>query len=219
MSAHTRGAGRERPGTGQAPGTGTRSGAESEPGPGGRSAPPGEAATGPGGAAAETGGDAAETGGGVTETGGVAKTGRGAAGETGRGAAWTSRAAGAAEAVPGEAAGPAAGAEVPRPAAGAAGEGSLLPAAEAARLRASLRRAVVGFVDGPAQAVVEADAVLESAVTHLTEALRERRLALRTAWQAESAEFGDGALGALGTEEARQLLLDYRDTTERLLGA
>lgn len=72
-----------------------------------------------------------------------------------------------------------------------------------------LQQAVTGFVESPQRAVEEADAAFDQVVTELTDALDERRRALRAGWQGRSTE--------TGTEELRIALKDYRDITERLL--
>ncbi|MEV1010505.1 hypothetical protein [Streptomyces sp. NPDC049881] len=107
--------------------------------------------------------------------------------------------------------------------AGDLGDG-LIPASEAARLRAELQHAVGAFVDSPRQSVAEADTVLETAVARITASLTERRKAMRTHWEQNGAN-GNGANGShqdggdLDTEKWRVIMLDYRDTMERLLSA
>ncbi|MEV5242535.1 hypothetical protein AB0K89_26035 [Streptomyces cinnamoneus] len=87
--------------------------------------------------------------------------------------------------------------------------GPLLADREREQLDARLQAALNGFVDGPRHAVEEADAVFDALSARLAELLGERRVALRTAWDGESAR--------TGTEELRTLLLGYRDLTARLL--
>ncbi|MFR9721984.1 hypothetical protein ACL02R_01265 [Streptomyces sp. MS19] len=107
--------------------------------------------------------------------------------------------------------------------AGDLGDG-LIPASEAARLRAELQHAVGAFVDSPKQSVAEADTVLETAVARITASLTERRNAMRTHWEHNGAN-GNGGNGShqdggdLDTEKWRVIMLDYRDTMERLLSA
>ncbi|MFC4494536.1 hypothetical protein ACFPA8_10375 [Streptomyces ovatisporus] len=96
--------------------------------------------------------------------------------------------------------------------------GPLLGLDERDRLTARLHHAVSGFVDGPRKAVEEADHVFEEAARHLTDALAQRRRALRQPWQ----EGGDGraadsAAADAGTEELRLALREYKAATERLL--
>ncbi|MCA6095758.1 hypothetical protein LE181_26800 [Streptomyces sp. SCA3-4] len=87
--------------------------------------------------------------------------------------------------------------------------GPLLADREREQLDARLQAALNGFVDGPRHAVEEADAVFDALSARLAELLGERRVALRTAWDGESAR--------AGTEELRTVLLGYRDLTARLL--
>ncbi|WP_052850600.1 hypothetical protein [Streptomyces avicenniae] len=101
----------------------------------------------------------------------------------------------------------------------------LIPAPEAARLRAELQHAVGAFVDSPKQSVAEADTVLEAAVARIAASLDERRRAMRTTWDGNGNGGngnGDGAhhdADGLDTEKWRVIMLDYRDTMERLLSA
>ncbi|MFI6486029.1 hypothetical protein [Streptomyces sp. NPDC050564] len=94
-----------------------------------------------------------------------------------------------------------------RPAAYGSG---LLPQDECDKFSLRLRHAVGGFVDGPRDAVEEADHLLEELATRFTEAVTRRRGTLRASWQA-----GDGATAT--TEDLRLALRDYREMTERLL--
>ncbi|HWM37004.1 MAG TPA: hypothetical protein VNS49_07790 [Streptomyces sp.] len=94
-----------------------------------------------------------------------------------------------------------------------AGAAPLLALDERDRLTARLHHAVSGFVDGPRGAVEEADDVFEEAARHLTEALAQRRVALRESW--ESRRPGDAH--AADTEELRLALRQYKEATERLL--
>ncbi|MEH0544050.1 hypothetical protein QA802_13435 [Streptomyces sp. B21-105] len=120
---------------------------------------------------------------------------------------------------------------------GAAGAGphdgrstsSLLPDEECDRIATRLRHAVVGFVDGPRDAVAEADEALEELAGHLTEAVDRRRRTLRGSWHPEGGGKEGGAKAGAGkerapaaattvdTEQLRLALRDYRELTERLL--
>ncbi|MFC3345856.1 hypothetical protein ACFOOM_00075 [Streptomyces echinoruber] len=73
---------------------------------------------------------------------------------------------------------------------------------------------MTGFVDGPREAVQEADHVLEELASRFTEALAHRRRTLRTAWQ--SADEG-GPATSTDTEQLRLALRDYRELAQRLL--
>ena len=84
--------------------------------------------------------------------------------------------------------------------------GRLLPQDECDKLDLRLRQAVSGFVDGPRDAVEEADHVVEEIAGRFTEALTRRRRTLRMSWQ-------DGE----DTEQLRLALRDYRNLAERLL--
>ncbi|WP_406168435.1 hypothetical protein [Streptomyces sp. NBC_00996] len=94
-----------------------------------------------------------------------------------------------------------------RPAAHGSG---LLPQDECDKFSLRLRHAVGGFVDGPRDAVEEADHLLEELAARFTEAVTRRRRTLRTSWQP-----GDRATAT--TEDLRLALRDYREMTERLL--
>ncbi|QJT06820.1 hypothetical protein G9272_14530 [Streptomyces asoensis] len=95
----------------------------------------------------------------------------------------------------------------------------LLPDDECDRIASRMRHAVVGFVDGPRDAVAEADQVLEELAAQFTDAVDRRRRTLRGAWQ--SGEGGKdrsaAAAAATDTEQLRLALRDYRELTERLL--
>lgn len=85
-----------------------------------------------------------------------------------------------------------------------------------------MRHAVVGFVDGPQDAVAEADQVLEELATRFTDAVDRRRRTLRGTWQSTAPESGGKdraatAATAADTEQLRLALRDYRELTERLL--
>ncbi|MCI3270029.1 hypothetical protein [Streptomyces cylindrosporus] len=89
----------------------------------------------------------------------------------------------------------------------------LLPHDECDKLELRLRNAVSGFVDGPQDAVREADQVVEEIAGRFAEAVTRRRRALRTSWQ-------DGNRSAPehpDTEQLRLALRDYRELAERLL--
>ncbi|MFC8515569.1 hypothetical protein [Streptomyces sp. NPDC057257] len=89
----------------------------------------------------------------------------------------------------------------------------LLPHDECDKLELRLRNAVSGFVDGPQDAVREADQVVEEIAGRFADAVTRRRRALRTSWQ-------DGNRSAPehpDTEQLRLALRDYRELAERLL--
>ncbi|MET7657227.1 MULTISPECIES: hypothetical protein [unclassified Streptomyces] len=102
---------------------------------------------------------------------------------------------------------------------------SLLPVDECDRIASRMRHAVVGFVDGPRDAVAEADQVLEELAARFTDAVDRRRRTLRGSWHSsEGARDGkDGkdlattAATTVDTEQLRLALRDYRELTERLL--
>nr|WP_063887413.1 hypothetical protein [Streptomyces sp. Root1310] len=106
-------------------------------------------------------------------------------------------------------------------AAGHRGHGeSLLPDDECDRIASRMRHAVVGFVDGPRDAVAEADQVLEELAAQFTDAVDRRRRTLRGSWQSGSEGGKDRsatAATATDTEQLRLALRDYRELTERLL--
>jgi hypothetical protein len=97
------------------------------------------------------------------------------------------------------------------------GHGSgLLPQDECDKLAQRLQHAVAGFVDGPRDAVAEADHVLEEAAARLAEAVTHRRRTLRNSWQATDGDTGGPATSA-DTEQLRLALRDYRELADRLL--
>ncbi|MFF4268493.1 hypothetical protein [Streptomyces sp. NPDC001536] len=110
--------------------------------------------------------------------------------------------------------------ETPRTA-GAAGvtgsegsqRGHLLPHDESDKLQLQLQHAVAGFVDGPRNAVEEADHVMEELATRVTDALTQRRRTLRTSWQDGEDKHGNAG----DTEQLRLALRDYRELADRLL--
>lgn len=102
--------------------------------------------------------------------------------------------------------------------------GALLPREESDKLTARLEHAVGGFVDGPRDAVEEADEVLQELAARLTDAVQRRRRALRGSWQPSGTGEGGTKEGASATvattpdtEQLRLALRDYRELTERLL--
>ncbi|MFF8099453.1 hypothetical protein ACF07S_06655 [Streptomyces sp. NPDC016640] len=94
--------------------------------------------------------------------------------------------------------------------------GHLLPHDDTDQLSAQLRHAVAGFVDAPRDAVREADHVLQELTARFTDAVTERRRALRRSWQPSDTEEG-GKAQATDTEQLRLALQDYRELAERLL--
>ena len=90
----------------------------------------------------------------------------------------------------------------------------LLPHEECDKLAAQLRHAVAGFVDGPRDAVEEADHVLEELALRVTEAVTQRRRTLRRSWQGD--DEGKSS-AATDTEQLRLALRDYRELADRLL--
>ncbi len=102
--------------------------------------------------------------------------------------------------------------------------GALLPREESDKLTARLEHAVGGFVDGPRDAVEEADEVLQELAARLTDAVQRRRRTLRGSWQPSGTGEGgtkEGASATIATtpdtEQLRLALRDYRELTERLL--
>ncbi|MGW0943678.1 hypothetical protein ACWD4O_14180 [Streptomyces sp. NPDC002623] len=105
--------------------------------------------------------------------------------------------------------------------------GPLLPDDEGKRIALRIRHAVVGFVDGPRDAVVEADQALEELAARLTEAMDRRRRTLRRSWQPTAGAEDRPATAAtpaatpaattVDTEQLRLALRSYRELTERLL--
>ncbi|MEV2247333.1 hypothetical protein [Streptomyces sp. NPDC049970] len=77
------------------------------------------------------------------------------------------------------------------------------------KLAQRMHHAVADFVESPRRAVEEADSTFEQIVSGLTEALTERRRALRASWQEQDTE--------AQTEELRIALQRYRDLGEQLL--
>jgi hypothetical protein len=108
-------------------------------------------------------------------------------------------------------------------AAGAAGaeagghESRLLPRDECDKLAQQLQHAVAGFVDGPRDAVEEADHVLEEAAARLGEAVSRRRRTLRGSWQSTDGGEGGKPATSTDTEQLRLALRDYRELADRLL--
>ncbi|MER8011029.1 MULTISPECIES: hypothetical protein [unclassified Streptomyces] len=99
---------------------------------------------------------------------------------------------------------------------GAATGTRLLPHDECDKLEARLRHAVAGFVDGPRDAVQEADQVLEEIAGRFAEAVTRRRRTLRMSWQDGKSGGADEA-ARTDTEQLRLALRDYRELAERLL--
>ncbi|KKD02860.1 hypothetical protein [Streptomyces sp. WM6386] len=91
--------------------------------------------------------------------------------------------------------------------------GRLLPHDECDKLSLRLQHAVAGFVDGPRNAVEEADHVMEEVASRVTDALTQRRRTLRTSWQ----DGEDKHANAGDTEQLRLALRDYRELADRLL--
>ncbi|WP_406445841.1 hypothetical protein OHB14_42690 [Streptomyces sp. NBC_01613] len=145
------------------------------------------------------------------EAGGAARTAEGTARET----EGTGRQA--KPVTPGRAPVPGAPAAAPRGESTAARSGTpgtrLLPHDESDKLEVRLRQAVAGFVDGPRDAVEEADHVVAEIAGLFTEAMTRRRRTLRMSWQD-----GDRAEPTHpDTEQLRLALRDYRELAERLL--
>ncbi|WP_320781986.1 hypothetical protein [Streptomyces sp. CRN 30] len=90
---------------------------------------------------------------------------------------------------------------------------SLLPHQECDKYTERLHHTVSGFVDGPRDAVEDADRVLEEIASRFTEAVAERRRTLRTSWQGGT----EGGPSTGDTEQLRLALRDYRELAERLL--
>lgn len=85
----------------------------------------------------------------------------------------------------------------------------MLSQGDRGRLALRLQQALNTFVESPHQAVQDADGVFDEAITHLTDVLTERRRTLRENWQDKGTE--------VQTEELRLALLQYQETTERVL--
>ncbi|PZG93856.1 hypothetical protein C1I97_28190 [Streptomyces sp. NTH33] len=96
---------------------------------------------------------------------------------------------------------------------GGAAPAQLLLPEECDEFGARLRGAVAGFIDGPRNAVEEADRAVEELAGRFTEALARRRRTLRSAWQDGD---GEKAATASATERLRLALRDYRELADRL---
>ncbi|MFF5184843.1 hypothetical protein ACFY30_13815 [Streptomyces sp. NPDC000345] len=199
------------------PGTGTETGTAAGGTPSGEVAPGGDERTGPvAGAAGHREAGAVGTAG--AGAAGTAPAATGSAGAAGRDAGLGTTATGTTATEPGTAAG--------RGTADGGGHGSpLLPRDECDDLASRMQHAVVGFVDGPRDAVAEADHVLEELAARFTDAVNQRRRTLRGSWQlAEGGKTGRtdrtgtaGEATGTDTEQLRLALRDYRELTERLL--
>jgi hypothetical protein len=88
----------------------------------------------------------------------------------------------------------------------------LLAREECDKFGTRLREAVTGFIDGPRDAVEEADRVVGELTSRFTEALTQRRRTLRASWQTGDK---DKAVAA-DTEQLRLVLRDYRELADRL---
>ncbi|MER7052573.1 MULTISPECIES: hypothetical protein [unclassified Streptomyces] len=86
---------------------------------------------------------------------------------------------------------------------------ALLPSDERDAVLLRLRRAINTFADTPRQSLEEAEGAFDDAVSHLVNALAQRRQALHESWQE-----GDPEAQA---EELRVALRQYREITQRLL--
>ncbi|WP_257004094.1 hypothetical protein, partial [Streptomyces sp. SA15] len=93
----------------------------------------------------------------------------------------------------------------------------LLPHDESDKLALRLQHAIAGFVDGPRDAVQEADHVLEEAASRFTEAVTQRRRTLRMSWQTTEGGVEGKPATSADTEQLRLALRDYRELAERLL--
>ncbi|MET8243193.1 hypothetical protein ABZV31_01405 [Streptomyces sp. NPDC005202] len=107
-----------------------------------------------------------------------------------------------------------AGGGSPAPAGDRASASPLLQHDECDKFGARLREAVTGFVDGPRDAVEEADRVVEELASRFADAVTRRRRTLRASWQ--TADDGRSAATA-DTEQLRLVLRDYRELADRLL--
>lgn len=85
----------------------------------------------------------------------------------------------------------------------------LVPKGDQDELALRMRHAVTDFVENPRRAVEEAESTFDEIVAGLTEALAERRRALRAGWREQDTE--------AQTEELRVALQHYRDISEQLL--
>ncbi|MFF4654452.1 hypothetical protein [Streptomyces sp. NPDC001381] len=198
-----------RSGTGTGTETGTAVGGTSS----GGVSPGGDERTGPVAGAA-----------GHREAGAVGTSGAGAAGTGAAGAA--GRDAGLGTTPTGATSTGTTATEQPGTAGDGGGHGApLLPRDECDDLASRMQHAVVGFVDGPRDAVAEADHVLEELAARVTDAVNQRRRTLRGSWQlAEGGKAGRtdrtgtaGEATGTDTEQLRLALRDYRELTERLL--
>lgn len=88
-------------------------------------------------------------------------------------------------------------------------DGPLMSRDDQDELSQRMRQAVTDFVESPRRAVEEADSTFDRIVSGLTDALTERRRALRAGWQEQDTE--------AQTEELRIALQRYRDLSEQLL--
>ncbi|MGW0787839.1 hypothetical protein ACWD04_06205 [Streptomyces sp. NPDC002911] len=86
---------------------------------------------------------------------------------------------------------------------------ALLSPHERDALSLRMQQAVTDFVESPRRAVEEADNTFDQIVSDLTEALADRRRALRASWQEQDTD--------AQTEELRIALQRYRDISEQLL--
>jgi hypothetical protein len=93
------------------------------------------------------------------------------------------------------------------------GDSPLLPHEESDKLAKRLQQAVGGFIDEPRASVEEADHVLEEVAARFTDAITQRRRALRSSWQTS----GESKGATADTEQLRLALRDYREMAERLL--
>ncbi|MER5209196.1 hypothetical protein ABT063_00985 [Streptomyces sp. NPDC002838] len=93
----------------------------------------------------------------------------------------------------------------------------LLPHDESDKLALRLQHTVAGFVDGPRDAVEEADRVLEEAASRFTDAVTQRRRTLRNSWQTTEGGVEGKPATSADTEQLRLALRDYRELAERLL--
>ncbi|MGW7266484.1 hypothetical protein [Streptomyces sp. NPDC054842] len=93
------------------------------------------------------------------------------------------------------------------------GDSALLPHDESDKLAKRLQQAVGGFIDEPRASVEEADHVLEEVAARFTDAITQRRRALRSSWQTS----GESKGATADTEQLRLALRDYREMAERLL--
>ncbi|MEU3843393.1 hypothetical protein AB0E88_25545 [Streptomyces sp. NPDC028635] len=104
-------------------------------------------------------------------------------------------------------------------AAAAAADGSsgpLMPHEEVDEFHERLSHTLAGFVDGPRDAVEEADRLLQEITAHVTDAVSRRRRTLRMTWQGGEAGEDKPATGT-DTEQLRLALRDYRELSRRLL--